>query len=125
MNEFEKKLKMISVIVIIVTAIKVLIDAYNVSMISFSDTAILDIEMKKIIFASYKRSFIQSGINIIYGIVGIFVSNKKINKFIAIACGTLSVLVCVIMQFYEKAILSCAFCVILAIVYIYFAWKTE
>lgn len=125
MNKFQKRLRTISVIVITVTAIKVLLDVYNMSMISFSDTAALDAEMKKIIFASYKRSFVQSGINMIYGIVGIFVSGRKMNKMIAIACGLLSVLVCIVMQFYEKAVVSFAFCMIPAILYIYFAWKME
>lgn len=120
-----KNLKILSVIILILTILRIVIDSYNFFMISITDATVLDTAIKVMVLNSYKRAFLQHFSNLLYSIIGIMAANKKIHKKIALGAGILSMLLCIVLQFYEFAILSFIMSIVPLVLYIYFVWKSD
>ncbi len=125
MKANNQKLKTLSIIILLLTILRILIDGYHSFMIAMADESILDITIKATTLNSYKRAFLKYGFNMLCSVIGIMVSNNKLHKNMAFNVGAISLIVCVTLQFYEFAILSFIISILPLLLYIYFAWKSE
>lgn len=121
----KQKLKLLSIIILLFTILRIFIDGYHSFMIFITDETVLDTAIKVTVLNSYKRTFLHYGFNILYAIIGIMVSKNKIHRNSALVAGIVSLILCITLQFYEVAILSFIFSIIPLVLYIYFAWKSE
>lgn len=125
MTAVNKKLKIISILILILTLLRIFIDAYHSYTIALTDETLIDAATKATILNSYKRAFLQYGCNLLYSIIGILVAQNKLHKKAAIVAGILTLILCIILQFFEFAIVSFMISALPVFLYLYFAWKSE
>lgn len=109
----------------ILTLLRIFIDAYHSYTIALTDETLIDAATKATILNSYKRAFLQYGCNLLYSIIGILVAQNKLPKKAAIVASILTLILCIILQIFEFAIVSFMISALPVFFYLYFAWKSE